>query len=275
MTIDSFKSEDKKNDEISLFEEMFEGFEIEFAIDPDGTKTIKALSVAKALEYARPEQAVHDILTRNTEYFEGEIREYTHGAYIQKYLTRKGLDIFLMFSGQSKAKDFKIWAAEKLEEQRTTRVRLSDPYEIIKDSALRMYELANAYQEQQKDIFDIQKRQDETDEKLAEIAEELINITKSQRRKIQNKAKEIVTDAEQLFPELSDKNNKKLWGSIYGLLKDCMDVPRYDEIPRERFDEALKILGCIHKLILSRKLDLNEYITAGQLKTLCRQNALF
>ena len=64
--------------------------------DQDGTKTIKALSVAKALDYSSPSQGVYDITTEHEKAFKGHIRSYKSGSYIQKYLTRKGLDLFLI-----------------------------------------------------------------------------------------------------------------------------------------------------------------------------------
>lgn len=110
---------------------MFESVEIEFAIDKDGTKSISILSVAKALEYDDPWAGYARVIKRNAECFKGQVKEYFHSGSTKKFLTRKGLDLFLLFSGQPKAKDFKVWVADHLEEDRQVLARLKDPLDQV------------------------------------------------------------------------------------------------------------------------------------------------
>lgn len=68
------------------------------------------------------------------------MQQGTSRSYHAKFLTRKGLDIFLFFSGQQKATDFKLWVADKLEERRatqTTKSRNWRPWELPLEEAFK------------------------------------------------------------------------------------------------------------------------------------------
>lgn len=111
--------------------------------------------------------------------------------------------------------------------------------------------------------------QESLEETTSIIVEELYILNRSQRYKIINKAKECVINAKDLFP---DRTEGQLYGSFYGILKDHFEVASYQDIPRERFEEAVKLLDGVSKLVQCGQVNLNSYLTPKEVLALCRQH---
>ena len=89
----------------------FGDMEIQLICDEIGEVYIPIENVGRAVNYRRPVRDVEYIMKSHAEAFKDKIRDFPlspMGTPIRA-LNRKGLDLFLFFSGQPKAIDFKLW----------------------------------------------------------------------------------------------------------------------------------------------------------------------
>ena len=255
--------------------ERFEDIDITIIIDKNGELWFRLIDIAKALGYKYPKKSVDDILRRNTEYFRDKIKTFpmSHGATEEnRFLPEVEANFFVICSQQPKAKPLQFRLAEIAKSHRVMVSSLTDPLQRGLEISKQLVQVFETQIKHQKQLESMDDRLFIVEKQQEDLVQELVNITKSQRNKISNKIKEMIVNSKDIFPDLS---KHKLFRSYFGILVDYFEGTRYDDIPRERFDEAIKLLDCIEKLVLARKMDMKTYWTPKQVINLCRRNALF
>lgn len=248
--------------------EKFEQTDIALIFDENGDFYISPVVVALALDYSRPKVSANDILTRNAEHFKDKIKPFplSHGATPEMVLSEEGLYLFLMFSQQPKAKEFKVWAAEQLKKHRLSQSINVFSLDQVIETAQLIIHVATQQKYQQKHITDLQNQQDLLQEQQQLLIEELVNITKAQKHEIQAKVKALVLFTQEKYPTLS---TRKLFSTFYGVLKDWFQIPKYEDLPRNKYEKANKLLLCIQQLVDLNLLDFNEYLEVEEIQRLC------
>lgn len=269
--LDSFSGKEIIDTVIDSITEMFGNIPINFFVDNNNDSWFLPIDLAKALDYAKPPQSADDILKRNAEHFVGETKEFPmpHSAATESRLSETAARFFVMCSQQPKAKELKMFLAKKCTENRKRNLLPMDPLQRSLVISRQITEAIETQIEQRNQIAEVKDDVELLKERTAVLSEELYNLNKSQRYNISNKVKEMVINAKHLFP---DRSEKQLYGSFYGILKDHFEVTSYQDIPRERFEEAIKLLDGVDKLVQCGQVNLNGYLTPKEVMALCRQH---
>lgn len=104
-----------------------------------------------------------------------------------------------------------------------------------------------------------------TRDKVEAIANEIIDITKPQKKLISVKIMQLVRKFKYMYP---DRTEGQLRASFWGILVDWIGVTKYDDIPKSRFAEAMNILNFLEVLTEEHMINLNQYIEVWQVQAL-------
>lgn len=133
------------------------------------------------------------------------------------------------------------------------------------DTLKQMLAISEQQKEQQQQIESHDNEIENMKKSINELTDHLININKAEARDIQNTVNDLVVIAEPFFPK---RTRRQIYQSYYGIYKDWFNIPRYDELPKGKIEEAQEFFEALKILTESEVLDLNGYITIDQLKIL-------
>lgn len=93
------------------------------------------------------------------------------------------------------------------------------------------------------------------DKRVELITNEIISVTKSDRNELQKRRADLVEKIKVLCP---NKSKGELFAILAKIVNEWFGVPKYGDIPRDKYFEAQNIYTCLHQLIAARKVNINE-----------------
>lgn len=189
--------------------------------------------IGQALDYKEPRKAIHKIHERNIKRlnaFSAVTRLTTPQGIQETFIyNEKGIYEIIRKSGQPKADAFYDWVYELLSKLRKNELQINKP---MSKSELALLQAQN--------IYEIEQRVDEQDEKLVLIENKVdneITLSYGEQRRLQKAV------AIRVYELYEDKDERpQAFSSIHREIKDRFGVASYKDVRRQDLQSAINYI---------------------------------
>ena len=266
--------------DIEFLSKKFQDIDVQLIFDENGELHLPYETVGKALNYSRPKHEVEAIIENHLDVFKDKIKEFPRLVEPTpiKALTRKGLDLLLMYTRKKEADPFKLWVADVLDERRKELNPFRNPLEqrrwmaqqlvTILDEQIAMGERMDFLEYRQHEFIDGFKERlppqtirFHRTKKPGIIKGILREIKEAILKKYPNYRSPVAS------PSAQD-SERMAWGFAYGIFKSQFDCT-VEDLLVEDWNRAIFLLTCLRDKIRTGELDPRVWFTPEKIESLC------